>query len=203
MDRHFAPPRKTNLFLSGTRNSDSDDIRGASDELLKHWACRKVFRARFVKRVALCWTCVWTTRVEYRSSPEISPQQPKVRLRCLLTQLPYWSGKIYRPVRRSGRKPTVMKRRNFLGAFAAGTFCSGIEWAYAQQPSGVQRVGIIEDGPLWDYFRERLRELGSVDGQNITMSPGRQWESRPALCGSAGAGAPASGCDRSGRLVRC
>ena len=40
---------------------------------------------------------------------------------------------------------------------------------YAQQPSGVQRVGIIEDGPLWDYFRERLRELGSIDGQNITI----------------------------------
>lgn len=30
-------------------------------------------------------------------------------------------------------------------------------------------MGIIGNGPLWDYFRERLRELGDIDGQNITI----------------------------------
>src|SRR3954451_3843724 len=31
------------------------------------------------------------------------------------------------------------------------------------------RVGIIEDGPRWVYFRDRLRDLGDIDGQNITI----------------------------------
>jgi putative ABC transport system substrate-binding protein len=29
--------------------------------------------------------------------------------------------------------------------------------------------GIIDDGFLWNYFRERLRELGDIDGQNVTI----------------------------------
>jgi putative ABC transport system substrate-binding protein len=62
-----------------------------------------------------------------------------------------------------------MKRRDFLGTLAAGAFLLRHRAGLAQQPSGVRRVGIIDDGPLWDYFRERLRDLGDVDGQNITI----------------------------------
>jgi len=28
---------------------------------------------------------------------------------------------------------------------------------------------MIGSGPLWDYFRDRLRDLGDIDGQNITI----------------------------------
>ncbi len=62
-----------------------------------------------------------------------------------------------------------MKRRDFLGTIAAGAFLLWHRVGLAQQPSGVQRVGIIDDGPLWVYFRERLRELGDIDGQTITI----------------------------------
>jgi putative ABC transport system substrate-binding protein len=62
-----------------------------------------------------------------------------------------------------------MKRRAFLGTLAAGAFLLRHRVGLAQQPSGVRRVGIIDDGPLWNYFRERLRELGDIDGQSIAI----------------------------------
>jgi putative ABC transport system substrate-binding protein len=62
-----------------------------------------------------------------------------------------------------------MKRRGFLGSVAAGVFLLPYRVGLAQQLSGERRVGIIGNGPLWDYFRERLRELGDVEGQNITV----------------------------------
>src|SRR4051795_7036503 len=62
-----------------------------------------------------------------------------------------------------------MKRRDFLGAFAAGAFSVCDRVAFAQQPTKARRVGIIGGSPLWDYFRDRLRDLGDIDGQNITI----------------------------------
>ena len=60
-----------------------------------------------------------------------------------------------------------MKRRDFLSALLAVSVL--YRPLAAQQPNRVRRVGIIDDGPLWDYFRERLRELGDIDGQNIAL----------------------------------
>lgn len=47
--------------------------------------------------------------------------------------------------------------------------------AEAQQPAKVYRIGILPPGPisarahLWEAFRQGLRELGYVEGQNITL----------------------------------
>ena len=47
--------------------------------------------------------------------------------------------------------------------------------AEAQQPKKVPRIGILPPGPiservhLWDAFRQGLRELGYVEGQNIIL----------------------------------
>src|SRR5262245_65916606 len=53
-------------------------------------------------------------------------------------------------------------------------FCSSAE---AQEPAGqVPRIGILPPGPiservhLWEAFRQGLRELGYVEGQNITLA---------------------------------
>jgi ABC-type uncharacterized transport system substrate-binding protein len=62
-----------------------------------------------------------------------------------------------------------MKRRDFLSAVAAGAFSVHHRVAFAEQPTKARRVGIIGSGPLWDYFRDRLRDLGDIDGQNITI----------------------------------
>lgn len=61
-----------------------------------------------------------------------------------------------------------MRRREFLGALggaaAAGWPLSG----HAQQRTRqIPRVGIIDNVPVWDYFRKRLREEGYVEGKTI------------------------------------
>jgi len=32
----------------------------------------------------------------------------------------------------------------------------------------MQRIGIIDNSPSWDPFRQQLRELNYVEGQNLT-----------------------------------
>src|SRR5437867_3112332 len=39
--------------------------------------------------------------------------------------------------------------------------------ARAQQPSKIARIGILDDAPMWQPFRQALRELGYDEGQNI------------------------------------
>ena len=61
-----------------------------------------------------------------------------------------------------------MQRRDFItllgGVAAAWPFT-----ARAQQPTKIPRIGIIDDAPIWDYFREGMRDLGYVEGQNIVI----------------------------------
>jgi putative tryptophan/tyrosine transport system substrate-binding protein len=60
-----------------------------------------------------------------------------------------------------------MRRREFItlvGAAAAWPVA-----AHAQSAAKkVQRIGIIDDSPSWDPFREQLRELKYVEGQDIS-----------------------------------
>jgi len=61
-----------------------------------------------------------------------------------------------------------MRRREFIALLGGGA----VAWplaARAQQPAKVPRIGIIDDAPIWDYFRQGLRDLGYVDGQNIII----------------------------------
>jgi len=61
-----------------------------------------------------------------------------------------------------------MRRREFITLLGGGA----VAWplaARAQQPAKVPRIGIIDDAPIWDYFRKGLRDLGYVDGQNIII----------------------------------
>jgi ABC-type uncharacterized transport system substrate-binding protein len=34
---------------------------------------------------------------------------------------------------------------------------------------GSARSGIIDDAPIWDHFRQGLRDHGYIEGQNITL----------------------------------
>jgi putative ABC transport system substrate-binding protein len=70
-----------------------------------------------------------------------------------------------------------MKRREFItllgGAAAVGSVTSVIP-AMAQQPEKVPRVGMLtpaENGatPIFDAFRQGLRDLGYVDGKTIVL----------------------------------
>jgi len=58
-----------------------------------------------------------------------------------------------------------MNRREFitiLGMAAAWPLA-----ARAQQPARVPRIGIVDDAPMWQSFRQALREFGYVEGQSI------------------------------------
>jgi putative ABC transport system substrate-binding protein len=60
-----------------------------------------------------------------------------------------------------------MKRREFI-TFGSGTVAFWPLVARAQSASGkIVRIGIIDDSPSWDPFRQQLRELNYVEGQNL------------------------------------
>jgi putative tryptophan/tyrosine transport system substrate-binding protein len=69
----------------------------------------------------------------------------------------------------------MTRRAAFLAAFAFGTVIARLVLpATAQQPEKVFRIGILSPAgspstKAFDAFRERLRELGYIDGQNIRI----------------------------------
>jgi putative tryptophan/tyrosine transport system substrate-binding protein len=70
---------------------------------------------------------------------------------------------------------TMMDRRTFLGTRAGGLVAAPLA-AEAQQAGKVYRIGLLEfSAPdaarqaLWKAFRQRMRELGYVEGQNLTF----------------------------------
>src|ERR1700757_2249269 len=77
----------------------------------------------------------------------------------------------------------AMKRREFIsllgGAVAAWPLA-----ARAQRPAKIARVGIIDDAPIWDHFRQGLREAGYVEGQNLAIEH-RSAEGQPERLAAA------------------
>jgi putative ABC transport system substrate-binding protein len=70
-----------------------------------------------------------------------------------------------------------MKRRTFIIAMSGGLVAAPLA-AEAQQPGKMYHIGLLDYGTFdsgrqawWDAFRQRMRELGYVDGQNITFEP--------------------------------
>jgi ABC-type uncharacterized transport system substrate-binding protein len=62
-----------------------------------------------------------------------------------------------------------MDRRTFLAG--AGALLAAPLATEAQQARKVYRIGVLanEPSPMWDAFRQRLKELGYVEGQNIVF----------------------------------
>src|SRR5713101_8250021 len=63
-----------------------------------------------------------------------------------------------------------MKRREFITLLGGASVALSLLWplaARAQQPASIPRIGIIDDAPMWRAFRQALRELGYIEGQNI------------------------------------
>jgi putative tryptophan/tyrosine transport system substrate-binding protein len=61
-----------------------------------------------------------------------------------------------------------LKRREFIGLAGGGLLLAAkVRFARAQQPAKIPRIGIIDDAPMWQAFRQALRELGYVEGQSV------------------------------------
>ena len=77
-----------------------------------------------------------------------------------------------------------MRRREFI----ASTGVAALAWPLtaASQPARTYRIGVLanENAPPWEGLRQGLRDLGYIDGRNVTMewrwSEGRG-ERLPAL----------------------
>jgi putative ABC transport system substrate-binding protein len=70
-----------------------------------------------------------------------------------------------------------MERRTFLGTLAGGLLAAPLA-AEAQQAGKVYRIGLLEYSTpdaarqaWWIVFRQRMRELGYVEGQNVAFEP--------------------------------
>src|SRR6516162_1539805 len=63
-----------------------------------------------------------------------------------------------------------MRRREFI-TLVGGAAAAWPRVARAQQPTGgrIPRIGIIDDAPIWDHFRQGLRDNGYVVGQNVAL----------------------------------
>jgi putative ABC transport system substrate-binding protein len=64
----------------------------------------------------------------------------------------------------------VIDRRRFIGTLAGSLLASPFVTS-AQLPTKVSRIGVLgnTDGPVWEGFRQGMRELGYIDGRNVTM----------------------------------
>src|SRR2546430_16532760 len=63
----------------------------------------------------------------------------------------------------------MTRRRKFiglLGSAAASVFLRPLSVRAKQR---LLRIGIIDNGPLWDPFRQALREFGYIEGRSIAF----------------------------------
>src|SRR5215471_8569845 len=59
-----------------------------------------------------------------------------------------------------------MRRRDFMALLGSAAATWPLA-AHAQPPAKIARIGILDDAPMWQAFRQALRELGYVEGQSI------------------------------------
>ena len=79
----------------------------------------------------------------------------------------------------------MIDRRTFLAGTGAVLLAAPLA-AEAQQTGRVYRIGLLEYGEpdparqaRWNVFREQMRQLGYVEGQNVSFEP-----RRPRECGA-------------------
>src|SRR5436190_904371 len=64
--------------------------------------------------------------------------------------------------------------RRFIGLFvtlALGLLMAPLA-AHGQPGAKIPRVGLLQQGPFWEAFRDGLRQLGYIEGQNIAIEYG-------------------------------
>jgi len=61
-----------------------------------------------------------------------------------------------------------MGRREFV-ALVGGAAAWPLSASAQQPPERMRRIGIIDDAPMWNAFRQGLREHGYLEGQNIAF----------------------------------
>ena len=78
-----------------------------------------------------------------------------------------------------------MRRRQFI-TLLGGAVATWPLPLRAQQPVKIPRIGIIDDAPMWNAFRQELRDPGYLEGQNIAFDS-RDADGVPARLAEAAA----------------
>jgi putative ABC transport system substrate-binding protein len=70
---------------------------------------------------------------------------------------------------RNIRDEGAMHRRQTIRLIAGTVAAASASLLAGRAEAKIARVGIIDDGPDWDAFRQELHELNYVEGQNIAL----------------------------------
>jgi putative tryptophan/tyrosine transport system substrate-binding protein len=62
----------------------------------------------------------------------------------------------------------MSNRRHFISLLGGAALAWPLS-ARAQQPGKIPRIGIIDDSPIWNAFRNGLRDLGYLESHNIAF----------------------------------
>jgi hypothetical protein len=67
------------------------------------------------------------------------------------------------------RADEVTRRREFIALLVGMAVGSPLTARAQRRPTNIPRVGIIDDAPIWDHFRQGLLELGYVEGRDVVI----------------------------------
>jgi ABC-type uncharacterized transport system substrate-binding protein len=62
-----------------------------------------------------------------------------------------------------------VRRREFIALIGGAAAAWPLAGQAQQRPPRMSRIGIIDDAPIWDHFRQGLRDLGYTEGQNLAF----------------------------------
>ena len=62
-----------------------------------------------------------------------------------------------------------MRRRKFITLLGGAALTWPLSARAQHPPVRMPRIGIIDDAPVWDSFRQGLRDLGYIENQNIAI----------------------------------
>ena len=82
-----------------------------------------------------------------------------------------------------------MRRREFISLLVGIGVDSPLAARAQQRPTNIPRIGIIDNAPIWDHFRQGLSELGYFEGRDVVIEY-RSGQGQPDQLAAAASNTP-------------